>query len=112
MAEVFRAVARGARGFERTLVAKRTRADQSVSPANIRVLRSGGVKLLDFGVAKIHGDLQRGEDTATGVCKGKLPYLSPEQLREQPIDGRTDVFALGVVLWEALTGRRLFLDKS
>jgi serine/threonine protein kinase len=85
---------------------------RDVSPANIMLLRSGGVKLLDFGVAKINGDLQAGENTATGVCKGKLPYLAPEQVRNQPLDARADVFALGVVLWEALTGRRLFLDTN
>jgi serine/threonine protein kinase len=70
------------------------------------------VKLLDFGIAKSQGRFNVGEDTETGICKGKLPYLSPEQVNGTAVDRRSDVFALGVVLWEALTGRRLFLGRT
>ncbi len=86
---------------------------RDVSPSNIMLLRTGGVKLLDFGIAKadpeIRGDTQT---TQAGFVKGKLSYVSPEQIRGQPVDARSDVFALGVVLWESLTGKRLFFDKS
>jgi eukaryotic-like serine/threonine-protein kinase len=85
---------------------------RDVTPSNIMLLRAGGVKLLDFGIAKSQGHFNVGEETETGICKGKLPYLSPEQVNGNPIDRRSDVFALGVVLWEALTGRRLFLGRT
>jgi serine/threonine protein kinase len=85
---------------------------RDVSPSNIMLLRAGGVKLLDFGIAKSQGRFSFGENTETGICKGKLPYLSPEQVNGQTMDRRSDVFALGVVMWEALTGRRLFLGRT
>jgi serine/threonine protein kinase len=85
---------------------------RDVTPSNIMLLRAGGVKLLDFGIAKSHARFNVGENTETGVCKGKLPYLSPEQVNGTPVDHRSDVFALGVVLWETLTGRRLFLGRT
>ncbi|MCE9572549.1 MAG: serine/threonine protein kinase, partial [Deltaproteobacteria bacterium] len=76
---------------------------RDVSPSNIAITRGGEVKLLDFGVAKV--DQVR---TESGVLRGKFGYMSPEQIMNKPIDRRTDVFAVGVVLFEALTGRRLF----
>jgi serine/threonine protein kinase len=80
---------------------------RDVSPSNIMVTPQGGVKLLDFGIAKaaLHdpGDL-----TSAGVIKGKLSYMSPEQAEGQLIDQRSDIFSLGVVLYECLTGQRLF----
>jgi serine/threonine protein kinase len=85
---------------------------RDVTPSNIMLLRAGGVKLLDFGIAKSQGRYNVGEDTEIGICKGKLPYLSPEQVNGTAMDRRSDVFALGVVLWEALTGRRLFLGRT
>jgi eukaryotic-like serine/threonine-protein kinase len=85
---------------------------RDVTPSNIMLTRAGGVKLLDFGIAKTQGEFNLAENTETGVCKGKLPYLAPEQVQGKPIDKRSDVFALGVVMWEALTGRRLFLGRS
>ncbi len=85
---------------------------RDVTPSNIMLLRSGGVKLLDFGIAKTKGEFTLGENTETGVCKGKLPYLSPEQVEGQPLDKRSDLFTLGVVMWEALTGKRLFLGRT
>ena len=85
---------------------------RDVSPSNIMLLRSGGVKLLDFGIAKTRPKFNVGENTETGVCKGKLPDLSPEHVDGQALDARSDVFGLGVVLWEALTGRRLFVGRT
>ncbi len=65
--------------------------------------------MLDFGVAKMQTSDRYSH---TGVVLGKLPYMAPEQICGQPVDARTDVFAMGAVLWEALTGERLFLRKS
>jgi len=86
---------------------------RDVTPSNIMLLRTGAVKILDFGIAKEvgHGETEMAE-TDAGQVKGKLAYLSPEQVRAQPLDGRSDVFALGVVLWEMLTGQRLFSADS
>ncbi|MDP2275357.1 MAG: protein kinase [Archangium sp.] len=78
---------------------------RDVTPQNILFGRSGEVKLIDFGVARAE---QRFLRTMPGLVKGKLPYMSPEQADGRRIDARTDIFALGVCLWEALTGRRLF----
>jgi serine/threonine-protein kinase len=82
---------------------------RDVSPQNILVGFDGGVKVIDFGVAKAAGSAS---NTATGVLKGKYPYMSPEQANGQPVDARSDLFALGVVLWELLTGKRLFKSES
>ncbi|UQA59623.1 serine/threonine protein kinase [Polyangium aurulentum] len=78
---------------------------RDVTPSNILVARDGRVRLSDFGVARISG--LGGEKTETGVFKGKLPYMPPEQARGEPFDGRADVFALGVSLFEGLCGKRL-----
>ncbi len=78
---------------------------RDVSPQNIMVGVDGVARVLDFGVAKAAGRLQ---STRDGQLKGKLPYMAPEQLRGSRIDRRTDVYAAAVVLWESLTGRRLF----
>ncbi|MBZ4420350.1 serine/threonine-protein kinase [Myxococcus sp. RHSTA-1-4] len=82
---------------------------RDVSPQNILVGFDGGVKVIDFGVAKAATSSQ---NTATGVLKGKYPYMSPEQANGQAIDARSDLFALGVVMWELLTGKRLFKGDS
>lgn len=82
---------------------------RDVSPQNIMVGVDGVARVLDFGVAKA----ARGANyTAPGQVKGKLAYMAPEQLREQAVDARTDVFAAGIVLWEALSGRRLFVGGT
>jgi eukaryotic-like serine/threonine-protein kinase len=78
---------------------------RDVSPQNVFVSTDGVCRVLDFGVSKIATDHRR---TRTGVLKGKVPYMAPEQLRGEPVDGRADVWAVGVMLWEALVGRRLF----
>jgi serine/threonine protein kinase len=86
---------------------------RDVSPSNIMLLRAGGVKLLDFGIAKAAMEIKTENETQAGLVKGKLSYVSPEQIKGATnVDGRSDVFALGVVLWESLTGRRLFFDRN
>ncbi|MCB9655694.1 MAG: serine/threonine protein kinase [Deltaproteobacteria bacterium] len=82
---------------------------RDISPENILVSLEGQIKLLDFGVAKYDRRMTR---TAEGRIKGKLCYMSPEQIRNRAIDERTDVFATGAVLWECLTQRRLFRGDS
>ncbi|HEY8926808.1 MAG TPA: serine/threonine-protein kinase [Polyangia bacterium] len=80
---------------------------RDVTPSNIMCLRTGGVKLLDFGIAKTV-DASGIESTEKGEFRGKLAYMAPERVRDQPFDARSDIYSLGVVLWELLTGRRLF----
>ncbi len=78
---------------------------RDVSPQNILVTFEGGVKVVDFGIAKA---ADQATVTRSGVLKGKYSYMSPEQAAGQRVDRRTDVFALGVVMYELLTGERLF----
>ncbi len=78
---------------------------RDVSPQNILVTFQGGVKLVDFGIAKA---ADQASQTRTGVLKGKYSYMSPEQAAGLAIDGRTDIFALGIVGYELVTGFRLF----
>jgi eukaryotic-like serine/threonine-protein kinase len=78
---------------------------RDVSPQNLFVSTDGVCRMLDFGVSKIASDRRR---TGTGLLKGKLPYIAPEQLHGELADPRSDVWAVGVMLWEALTGERLF----
>jgi len=82
---------------------------RDISPQNILVTFEGGVKVIDFGVAKAAG---RAQHTRTGALKGKYSYMSPEQVGGASIDNRSDIFALGIVLHELLTGRRLFKAES
>jgi len=78
---------------------------RDVSPQNVFVSNDGQVKVLDFGIAKASSQEGR---TATGIVKGKVGYIAPEQARAEHVDRRADVWSAGVVLWEALTGTRLF----
>ncbi|MFK7989826.1 MAG: protein kinase [Sandaracinaceae bacterium] len=78
---------------------------RDVSPQNIFVTYNGMVKLLDFGIAKAATHVV---ETKTGVIKGKYAYIAPEQALGQDVDQRSDIWSMGVVLWEVLTGRRLF----
>jgi serine/threonine protein kinase len=82
---------------------------RDVSPQNILVSFEGEVKLIDFGIAKAAG---KGSKTQAGILKGKFGYMSPEQVRGLPIDRRSDIFACGIVLYELLTGERLFVGES
>jgi serine/threonine-protein kinase len=79
---------------------------RDVTPSNIMLQRTGAVKVLDFGIAQAT-NFARQVETGGGRVKGKLAYLSPEQVRLQELDGRSDLFALGVVMWEMLVGQRL-----
>jgi len=83
---------------------------RDVSPQNVVVSFSGDVKLVDFGIAK--AGRSRMEDTHAGRLKGKIPYMSPEQASGREIDSRSDLFSLGIVLYELSTGRRLFKGPS
>jgi serine/threonine-protein kinase len=82
---------------------------RDVSPQNVLLSVDGEVKLVDFGIAKAKG---RAERTETGVIKGKVRYMAPEQAEGRGLDRRVDVYALGVVLWEMLTMRRYIEGKS
>ncbi len=76
---------------------------RDVNPANIIITYGGEVKIIDFGVAKTNTTA-----TVTGTIKGKIAYMPPEQVLARGVDQRSDIFSAGVVLWELLTGRRLF----
>jgi len=78
---------------------------RDISPPNIMATYSGETKVMDFGLAYSAIKL---EHTSPGLVFGKVPYMSPEQARGDELDGRTDLYAVGVVLWELLTGKRLF----
>ncbi len=82
---------------------------RDVSPPNVLLSRYGEVKIVDFGLARANSQLEKSEP---GIIKGKFGYLSPEAALGQEIDARTDVFALGIMLWELLAGRRLFLGET
>ncbi|MBI3202353.1 MAG: serine/threonine protein kinase [Myxococcales bacterium] len=82
---------------------------RDMSPPNVLITRHGEVKIVDFGLAKANSQLEKSEP---GIIKGKFSYLSPEAALGQPIDARTDIFAVGIILWEMLAGRRLFLGDS
>ena len=82
---------------------------RDVSPQNVFVTYDGGVKLLDFGIARASSRLT---ETRGGTLKGKIAYMSPEQCGGFPLDRRSDIFAAAIILWEMTTGRRLFTGSS
>jgi eukaryotic-like serine/threonine-protein kinase len=82
---------------------------RDVSPQNVIVGTDGSSRLIDFGVAKARHRLT---ETKSGSLKGKYGYMSPEQARAHPLDRRADLFSAGIVLWEALTGKRLFRGET
>lgn len=78
---------------------------RDVSPHNVFVTYDGQIKVVDFGIAKA---MNSSSETRAGVIKGKVAYMSPEQARGDRVDRRSDVFAVGVMLWEAVTGQRIW----
>ena len=78
---------------------------RDVSPHNVFVTYDGQIKVVDFGIAKALGSANH---TRTGVLKGKLAYMAPEQTSGEPIDHRADLFAAGIMLWEAAVGKRMW----
>jgi len=83
---------------------------RDVSPQNVLISYDGAVKLIDFGIAKIRK--QTDESTKAGVLKGKFGYMSPELIEAQTVDARSDIFSLGVVLWELACSERLFTGDN
>jgi len=82
---------------------------RDVTPANVLITRHGECKIVDFGLAKASSQLANSD---AGVIKGKFGYLAPETVMELGVDPRVDVFAAGIILWEMLAGRRLFLGDT
>jgi len=82
---------------------------RDISPPNILLSKMGEVKLVDFGLAKANSQI---ESTDPGVVKGKFSYLSPEAASGVEVDKRADIFAVGIILWEMFTGRRLFYGET
>jgi eukaryotic-like serine/threonine-protein kinase len=83
---------------------------RDVSPSNVMLSYEGAVKMLDFGIAKALGDTA--DSSKSGTMKGKYAYMAPEQTEGDNIDHRSDIFAVGIVLHEVLTGRRLFKGQN
>jgi serine/threonine protein kinase len=82
---------------------------RDMSPPNVLLTKYGEVKIVDFGLAKANSQLEKSEP---GIIKGKFSYLSPEAAMGQDVDPRTDIFAVGIILWELLAGQRLFLGET
>jgi len=82
---------------------------RDMSPPNVLITKHGEVKIVDFGLAKASSQLEKSEP---GIIKGKFSYLSPEAALGEEVDHRTDIFAVGIILWELLSGKRLFMGDT
>jgi serine/threonine protein kinase len=82
---------------------------RDMSPPNVLITKFGEVKIVDFGLAKASSQLEKSE---AGIIKGKFSYLAPEAAMGEEVDHRADIFAVGIILWEMLAGRRLFIGDS
>jgi serine/threonine-protein kinase len=82
---------------------------RDISPPNVLISKQGEIKVVDFGLAKATSQV---EITDPGVVKGKMSYLSPEAARGEEVDSRADIFAVGILLYELLTGKRLFYGET
>src|SRR5437762_1140856 len=82
---------------------------RDISPPNVLISKQGEIKVVDFGLAKATSQV---EVTDPGVVKGKMSYLSPEAARGEEVDSRADIFAVGILLYEMLTGKRLFYGET
>jgi eukaryotic-like serine/threonine-protein kinase len=82
---------------------------RDISPPNVLISEHGEIKIVDFGLAKASTQLEKSE---AGIIKGKFSYLAPEAAHGNEVDARADIFAVGIILWEMLAGRRLFQGKS
>src|SRR5271155_4458693 len=82
---------------------------RDMSPPNVLITKFGEIKIVDFGLAKANSQLEKSEP---GIIKGKFSYLSPEAAMGQDVDARTDIFEVGIILWELLTGQRLFMGDT
>lgn len=82
---------------------------RDMSPQNVMISYDGEIKVIDFGIAKVESEFEK---TQAGIIKGKFSYMSPEQAEGQAVDPRTDIFSSGVILWELLTGERLFASQD
>ncbi|MGH7437869.1 MAG: serine/threonine protein kinase [Polyangiaceae bacterium] len=82
---------------------------RDMSPPNVLITKHGEIKIVDFGLAKANSQIEKSEP---GIIKGKFSYLAPEAAMGQDVDARTDIFAIGIMLWELLAGQRLFLGDT
>jgi serine/threonine-protein kinase len=82
---------------------------RDMSPPNVLITKYGEIKIVDFGLAKANSQLEKSEP---GIIKGKFSYLAPEAAMGQDVDARTDIFAIGIMLWELLASQRLFLGDT
>lgn len=110
MAELCDALDYACNGNDRETGDRLNIVHRDLSPSNLIVTDEGHLKIIDFGVAKATAGARF--TTSTGLVKGKLGYMAVEALAGQQVDGRSDVFSVGVVAWELVTGRRLFTGKN